>query len=94
MTKRPVGLMWYFVSSSSRWAGNDRLNHMLQNPGAKFVVGHGFGVLRGDDHGVDAENFSVRIIFNCDLGFAVGPEEGKSSVLANLREPHGQLMCE
>ena len=71
---------------------NHGLNHVLQNAGAQFIVGNGLGVLRRNDDRIHTQDFAVRVVFNCDLGFAVGTKEGKSSILANLREPHGQLM--
>ncbi len=72
--------------------GNHGLNHVLQNARAKFVVAHVLGVLGRDDNRIHAKHFALRIIFNCDLGFSIGTKEGKRSILANLREPHGQLV--
>src|ERR1051326_7154286 len=74
--------------------GDDGLDHVLQNAGAQFVVGDGLGVLGGDDDRIHAENFSVGIVFDCDLRFTVGAKEGKRSVFANLREALSQLMRE
>ena len=62
---------------------NDGLNNILQNARAQFLVGDILRMLRRDDDRIHAKNFSVRIVFHCDLGFAVRPEEGKHSVLAN-----------
>src|SRR5271155_2185053 len=72
--------------------GNHGLDHVLQNPRAQFLVADVLGVLRGDYNRIDAEHLACGIIFNCDLGFSIGTKEGKSSVLAHLREPHSQLV--
>ena len=74
--------------------GNDRLDDVLQNARAQFVIRDRFRMLRRDDNSVHAKNFALRIIFNCDLRFSIRTKEGKSSILANLREPHGQLVRE
>src|SRR5208283_542879 len=71
---------------------NHRLNHMFENSRAQFVVGYGLGVLRGNYHRVHPLHFAFGIVFHCYLGFSVGAKEGKSSILADLREPHGQLV--
>ena len=86
MTKRPVGLMWYLVSASSSSRGNRRLDHVLQDVGAKFVIADGFGVLRRNHDGVDAQRLAVLVVFDCDLGFAVGPEVRQRAVLADFGE--------
>ena len=67
MTKRPVGLMWYLVSASSRLRGNHGLDDVLQNVGAQFVVADGLGVLRRDHDGVDADRLAVLVVFHRDL---------------------------
>ena len=71
---------------------NHGLDDVLQNAGPEFVVADVLGMLRRDDDRIDTENFSVSVVFNCDLGFAVGAKERKGSIFANLREPHGQLV--
>ena len=73
---------------------NHGLNHVLQNARAQFVVARRLGMLRRNDDSIHAKNFALRIIFNCDLGFSIRPKEGKRAILANLREPHGQLVRE
>ena len=65
------------------FGGNDGLNHVLQNARAQFLVGDILRMLSRNDDRIHAKNLSVRIVFHCDLGFAVRPEEGKHSVLAN-----------
>jgi len=67
---------------------------MRQNARAQLLVGDILRMLCRDDNGVHTKNFSVRIVFHCDLGFAIRPEEGKHSVLAYEREPLGQLVRE
>ncbi len=47
------------------------------------------GVLRGDDDGVEA-NRSVTVVLDGYLGLAVGPQVGKHSGLADLREAAGE----
>src|SRR5208283_1173179 len=68
------------------------LDDMLQNAGAEFVVGHGLGVLRGNHDGIDAHDFALGVIFDCDLRFAIGAKERKCSILANQREPLRELV--
>src|SRR5208337_5690056 len=77
-----------FVEQVSR---DHRLDDVLQNPGAQFVVADRLGVLGGDHDRVHALNFAVRIVFDCDLGFAVGAKEGKRPVLAHQGKLLGQL---
>ena len=55
-TKRPVGLMWYFVSSSRKMSRNRSLNHAFsENVAAQFVVANRLRVLRGNHNRIDAE---------------------------------------
>jgi hypothetical protein len=72
--------------------GNHGLNDMLQNVGAQFVVAHAFGMLRGDDDGIHALHFVLRIVFHRDLGFAIGPQVRASAILADFRKFLGELM--
>jgi len=65
---------------------------VLENAGAQFVVGHGFGVLGGNYDRIHALHFTFGIVFDRDLGFSIGTKVGKGSILADLREPHGQLV--
>ena len=66
--------MWYLVSSSSRLRRNHGLDDVLQNVGAQFVVADGLRVLRGNDDRVDAHRLAVLVVFNRDLGLAVGTQ--------------------
>ena len=49
-------------------------------------------MLRGNDHRIHAQHFTLGIVFDCNLGFSIRTKEGKRSILAHLRESHGQLM--
>ena len=62
ITKRPVGLMWYFVLGIHHVRRNHRIDDVLANRGAKFFGRHRVVVLRGDDHGIDANRFRSRRI--------------------------------
>ena len=86
MTKRPVGLMWYLVSSSSRCAGNNGLDHVLQNVGAEFVVADVFGMLGRNDHGIHALYFFLLVVLDGDLGFAVRTQVRAGAILADFGE--------
>jgi len=81
---------------------DDGLDDMLEDFGAELVVGEGtvgvlvgeFGVLGGDDDGVDADRLVVGVVLYRDLRLAIGAKVGELSVLANLRELLGQLVGE
>src|ERR671915_782744 len=68
-----------------------RVDHVLLDVGGEelFEVDV-WGVLGGDDHGVEADRV-VAIVFDGDLGLAVGPQVGHGAVLAHrgeaLRQP-------
>src|SRR5208282_3101156 len=46
---------------------NHGLDDVLQNVGAQFVVTDTFGMLGGDDYGVDPLHFARRVVFDRDL---------------------------
>ena len=50
------------------------------------------GVLRGEDHGVDADRAVVRVVLDGDLGLAVGAQVGQRAVLADLGELLGEAL--
>ena len=84
--------MWYLVFSSRRLAGSDRLNDVLQDVGAELFVGDGFGVLGGDDDGVDADGLVVGVVLDGDLALAIGAEVGKLAGLADFGQAAGELV--
>ena len=84
MTKRPVGLMWYLVCSSSHLPRQNRLDDVLQDVGVQLVVGNRLGVLAGDDDGVDARRLAVLVVLHRDLALAVGAQIGQLAVLAHV----------
>ena len=63
---------------------NCGLDDLLQHFGAQTPIVHGFGMLRRDHDRVDAHRLVIGIVFNCDLGFAVRPEEIERTILANF----------
>ena len=71
---------------------NHRLNHLLLNARAQLVVAHVFGVLGRNHDRIHAHHFSVGVVFDRDLGFSIGTEEGKRSILADLRKPLRELV--
>ena len=78
--------------SIEEFSGNGRLDDVLQNIGMQFLVVHQLGMLGGDDNCVHAYRLMVFVIFNCDLGFAIGPEVIELAGLANFGEAAGELM--
>ncbi len=82
--------------------GDDGLDDVLHDLGAKLVVGEGavgvlvgeLGVLGGDDDGVDAEGLVVGVVLDGDLRFAVGAEVGELAVFADFGELLSQLVSE
>ena len=85
--------MWNFVLLSSMSAGITGLMTSLMNRVGQVALGNFFAVLRGDDGGINARGAAFDI-FDCDLGFAVGPEEINFAGLANIGEALGELMRE
>ena len=78
--------------SIEEFSGNGRLDDVLQNIGMQFLVVHQLGMLSGDDDCVHAHRLVVFVIFNGDLGFAIGPEVIELAGLANFGEAAGELM--
>src|SRR5262249_55251130 len=68
------------------------LDDVLQDIGTKVFGAGGLRVLAGDDDGIHANRFPVRVIFDGDLGFAIRPEVGAKAVLANLGETLGEFV--
>jgi hypothetical protein len=64
--------------------GNDRLDDVFQNAGAKLFVGDVFGVLGGNYHGIDAQHIPLCVIFDRNLGLPIGTQIRQSSILADL----------
>ncbi len=65
---------------------------MLQNVGAKVLRRYRLRVLAGDHHCINAHRLVVRVVFDCDLGFAIGPEVRKGAVLADFGEALAELV--
>jgi len=56
----------------------------LQNVGAKLIVADRLGMLRRDHDRIHALHFAERRVFNCNLGFAIGPEVRAGTVAADF----------
>ena len=84
--------MWYLVFSSSSFAGQNRLDHVLQDVGAQLFVGDVLRVLGGDDDRIDAHRLAVLVVLHRHLALAVGPQVGQLAVLANFGQPPRQLV--
>ncbi len=91
VTKRPVGLMKYFVFSSSSSAGTTGLDHLLEDVLAHGLDGNEAAVLGGDDDGVHAHR-PVALVLDRDLALAVGPQVVDEALAADLRQAAGQLV--
>ena len=74
--------------------GNDGLDDVLHQVSLDLVVADGLGVLSGDYDGVDAlgnGDTVVQLVFDGDLGLAVGADPVADSVLADLGELGAEL---
>ncbi len=67
---------------------------MLQDLGAELVVANLFGVLGGDDDGVDAEGLVVGVVLDGDLALAVGTQVRELAGLSYFRQFLGQFMSQ
>src|SRR5208282_5875408 len=70
--------------------GNHSLDDVLQDVGAQLVVADSLGMLSGNDHRIHALHFTLRVVFDRDLRFSIGPQIGAGTVLANF----GKLQAE
>ena len=87
ITKRPVGLMWYLVCSSSHSAGSTAWITCLRMSACSSSLLTLSAVLARDDHRVDARGLAVLVVLHRHLALAVGAQVGQLAVLAHL----GQL---
>src|SRR5580693_3072147 len=73
-------------------SGNRGLNHVPENVAAEFVVANRLRVLRRNYDGIDTHRLVMRIIFNRNLRLPVRPQIRKLAMLANLGQPHSELV--
>jgi hypothetical protein len=74
--------------------GDDGFDDMFHEVGGNLFVGDIFGVLGGDDNGVDAlgdRDAIDQLVFTGDLRLAVGTDPFAGSVLADFRQLASQL---
>ena len=92
ITNRPVGLMWYLVSSSSRLAGMVAWMTCFRMSLRSSSLPTFSAVLGGNHDCVHPDRLVVLVVFDRHLRFAVGTQIRKPAMLANFGEPHGQLV--
>ena len=71
----------------------DRVDHELPHPFANVLLCRFRHVMRGHDDGFDSFR-ATELIFDRDLGLAVRPQKRKGTVLAGLREPAREPVCQ
>src|SRR5262249_17830179 len=72
--------------------GDGGLDYMPHDVGAQGLIIDRVGVLGGDHYRIYAPRFVVGAVFNCHLGFAVGPEVRKHSIFADFSEAKSELV--
>src|SRR5947209_20081535 len=60
------------------------LDYLLEHFSAQAAIVYRFGMLRRDHDRIHANGLVVGIVFDCDLGFAVRPEEIEGTAFANF----------
>ena len=94
MTKAPAGFrMLRGPRDVQVGQRHDRVDHVGGEVGTELVQAGAFGVLAGDDHGLDRDG-PVAVVADGDLGLAVGAQVGELAVLADLGEPLGEPVRE
>ena len=78
-----------FVEQVSR---DSRLDDVLENIAAEFVIGYSFRMLSRNHHRVHAHGFVVFVVFNRNLRLAIRTQVRKLAVLADVGKPHAQLV--
>jgi hypothetical protein len=75
-------------------AGEHRVDHVLLDVRREHLLEVDLGrVLGGDHHGVEPDR-TVTVVFDRDLGLAVGAQIRNGAVLADLRQALGEAVCQ